>query len=78
MEAGHRIKLTFEAFNLESHSTCKYDFVQISEGSEEEKYCGNVKPSPIISSGNTMNVTFHSDRSVNRSGFKASWEAVTE
>jgi len=78
VEAGHRIKLTFEAFNLESHSTCKYDFVQISEGSEEEKYCGKVKPSPIISSGNTMNVTFHSDRSVNRSGFKASWEAVTE
>ena len=76
MEAGHRIKLTFEAFNLESHSTCKYDFVQISEGSEEEKYCGNAKPSPIISSGNTMTVLFHSDGSETRKGFKATWKAV--
>jgi len=78
VEAGHRIKLTFEAFNLESHSLCAYDYVQISFGSEEQKYCGSDVPSPIISSGNTMDITFHSDRSVRRTGFKASWEAVTE
>merc|ERR1712241_1322611 len=78
VEAGHRIKLTFETFNLESHSLCAYDFVQISFGSEEQKYCGSDVPSPIISSGNTMDITFHSDRSVRRTGFKASWEAVTE
>merc|ERR1712241_164028 len=78
VEAGHRIKLTFEAFNLESHSLCAYDFVQISFGSEEQKYCGSDVPSPIISSGNTMDIPFHSDRSVRRTGFKASWEAVTE
>jgi len=76
VESGHRIKLTFETFHLESHSTCSYDFVQISFGSDEEKYCGDDVPSPVISSGNTMDITFHSDHSKRRTGFKATWEAV--
>merc|ERR1712110_903008 len=74
--SGQKIKLTFESFDLESHSSCVYDYVKISFGSDEEKYCGSSKPSPIISSGNTMTVVFHSDYSVNRNGFKATWEAV--
>jgi len=76
VESGHRIKLTFETFHLEDHSTCSYDFVQISFGSDEEKYCGSDVPSPVISSGNTMDITFHSDHSKRRTGFKATWEAV--
>merc|ERR1719507_541303 len=78
VESGHRIKLTFETFRLESHSTCRYDYLQISFGSEEEKYCGSDVPSPIISSGNTMAITFHSDHTKVKKGFKATWEAVTE
>jgi len=74
--SGQKIMLTFESFDLESHSSCVYDYVKISFGSVEEKYCGSSKPSPIISSGNTMTVVFHSDYSVNRNGFKATWEAV--
>ena len=74
--SGKKIKLTFESFDLESHSRCKYDYVKITFESEEEKYCGSSMPSPIISSGNTMTVVFHSDYSVNRNGFKATWEAV--
>ena len=68
--------LTFESFDLEAHSSCKYDFVQISFGSVEQKYCGSNKPTPIISSGNTMTVLFHTDGSVNGNGFKATWKAV--
>ena len=68
--------LTFESFDLEAHSSCKYDFVQISFGSDEQKYCGSNKPSPIISPGNTMTVLFHTDGSVNGNGFKATWKAV--
>ena len=74
--SGKKIKLTFESFDLESHSRCKYDYVKISFGSVEKKYCGSTKPSPIISSGNTMMVTFHSDGSTNGNRFKATWEAV--
>ena len=74
--SGKRIELTFESFDLEAHSTCGYDYVQISFGSVEEKYCVNNKPSPIISPGNTMRVTFHSDETVNMGGFRATWEAI--
>ena len=74
--SGKKIKLTFESFNLEPSSTCRLDYVQVSSGSVDETYCGSSMPSPIISSGNTMTVFFHSDGSVNRNGFKATWKAV--
>ena len=74
--AGQRIMLTFESFALESHSSCRYDYVLVSYGSVQQKYCGSNKPGPIISTGNTMRVVFHSDYSVNRNGFRAIWEAV--
>ena len=73
--AEKRIKLTFESFDVEGFA-CQYDYVQISFGSFQEKYCGSSKPSPITSSGNTMTVTFHTDYSENFKGFKATWEAV--
>ena len=57
---------------------CYYDYVSISYGSVEEKYCGSDLPGPIISSGNTMTVVFVSDYVFQFTGFKASWEAVEE
>ena len=54
---------------------CYYDYVQISYGSVKKKFCGPSKPRPIISSGNTMKVTFHSDKTVNQNGFRAIWKA---
>ena len=68
--------LTFESFDIEAHPSCKYDYVQVSFGSDEQKYCGSNKPSPIISSDNRMTVIFHSDGSEVRNGFKATWKAV--
>ena len=55
---------------------CYYDYVKISYGSVEEKYCGSDIPGPIISSGNTMTVTFVCDSVFQFNGFKATWEAV--
>ena len=75
---GQRIRLTFESFDLESSSSCKLDFLQISFDSVEEKYCGSNKPRPIISSGNTMRIIFHSDDTDNGNGFRAIWEVVEE
>ena len=82
-----KILLTFESFDLESfYEDCSYyDYVKISFGSVEEKYCGSNLPSSIISSSNTMTVTFHSDGysysysfgyATNSNGFKATWEAI--
>ena len=75
--SGGRIKLTFESFDLEANSDCRYDYVQISNEYSQQKYCGSRNPGPIISSGNTMTVTFHSDDSENGNGFKAKWENVS-
>ena len=73
---GKRIKLTFDSFDLEDgDASCFYDYVRISYGSFDEKYCGPNKPSPIISSGNTMTVLFRSDGSGTFKGFKTTWEA---
>merc|ERR1712110_389704 len=55
---------------------CYYDYVKISYGSVEEKYCGSDIPGPIISSGNTLTVTFVCDSVFQFMGFKATWEAV--
>ena len=55
---------------------CYYDYVSISYGSVEEKYCGSDIPGPLISSGNTMTVVFVCDSLFQFTGFKATWEAV--
>ena len=55
---------------------CSYDYLQISYGSVEEKYCGSDLPGPITSSGNTMTVTFVSDGIIQYKGFTATWGAV--
>ena len=55
---------------------CIMDYVTISYGSVEEKYCGSDIPGPITSSGNTMTVVFVSDPVYQFTGFNATWEAV--
>ena len=41
------------------------------------KKCGSSKPDKIISSANSLTVKFHSDSSVVKKGFKATWKQVT-
>ena len=68
--------LTFESFDIEAHPECRYDYVKVSFGSDEQRYCGSNKPSPIISSNNTMVVIFRSDdHEGHNNGFKATWKA---
>uniref|UniRef100_H2ZK54 CUB domain-containing protein n=1 Tax=Ciona savignyi TaxID=51511 RepID=H2ZK54_CIOSA len=51
------ITLTFSAFNLEGHSYCKFDFVDIRVGFQGNaatpvrKYCGSSPPAPITITG---------------------------
>ena len=51
--------------------TGKWDCVEVSFGSEEQKYCGSNKPSPIISTDNTMTVVFHSDSIISSGEIKS-------
>ena len=71
--AGHVIQLSFSSFDVEYHSRCGYDWVEVSYGSYSEKFCGRSNPGPVTSTGPTMTVRMHTDSSVTRTGFRAVW-----
>ena len=83
--ADQIVSLTFEEFNVEKHSRCNYDYLAVCDGNLCDgdgdsdvvtligsKLCGRKRhlPSSIESTGNRMALHFHTDGSVNKSGFK--------
>mgnify|MGYP001793038226 CR=1 FL=1 len=77
---GSSVQLTFETFELESSTGCRYDYIEFRDGSSTSpsigKYCGSTTPSPILSSGRSLFVKFHSDGSRTMKGFKAKFITV--
>ena len=73
---GQRVKLTFIKFNLETSSSCAYDYVKVLDGyyTQLGKYCGFQIPSSISSSSSSLTVEFHSDSSSTFSGFLALYQ----
>nr|XP_046480526.1 bone morphogenetic protein 1 isoform X1 [Neodiprion pinetum] len=74
--AGHRIKLTFNVFEMEPHQECTYDHIAIYDGDSPDshtlgRFCGSKVPHPILATGNQMYMIFKSDESVQRKGFLA-------
>jgi len=74
--AGHRIKLNYDDFELESHPDCAYDYISVYDGSSTEnaslgEFCGSKLPQALTSSSSRMFMVFKSDSSVQRKGFKA-------
>ena len=73
--AGQRISVQFLAFDIEPHSACTWDWLEIRDGASTNspllgsKLCGNTNPDPIESTANTLTLVFHSDGSVVRTGF---------
>ncbi|XP_072181287.1 extracellular serine proteinase-like [Diadema setosum] len=77
---GTKITISFLSMDLERHTECEYDYVEIHDGDSTAatslgKVCGDVIPEPITSTGNAMTVHFHTDSSVTRTGFRASYTA---
>lgn len=73
---GHRIKLVFTDFDLEPQQECTYDHIAIFDGPNSNstslgRFCGSKVPHTITSSQNKAYMTFKSDASVQRKGFKA-------
>ncbi|XP_015588432.1 tolloid-like protein 2 isoform X3 [Cephus cinctus] len=73
---GHRIKLIFNAFEMEPHQECAYDHIAIYDGDSPEshtlgRFCGSKLPHPILATSNQMYMIFKSDSSVQRKGFMA-------
>ncbi|KAJ8911951.1 hypothetical protein NQ315_012762 [Exocentrus adspersus] len=73
---GHRIRISFQTFDLEPHQECSYDHLDIYDGPSPEspslgRHCGAKLPHLIVSSGNQLYMSFRSDASVQRAGFWA-------
>ncbi|CAB1449409.1 unnamed protein product, partial [Pleuronectes platessa] len=73
---GERVALNFTHMNLESHSGCAFDYVEVRDGRMETdpligRYCGSTLPAPMVSSSNFLWIRLRSDSSVSRAGFRA-------
>ena len=55
---------------------CYYDYLEVRDGPSAsstmigKKLCGDTVPPPIQSTGNSMTLIFHIDRSISKAGFK--------
>ncbi|KAM9793845.1 bone morphogenetic protein 1-like isoform 3-T3 [Syngnathus typhle] len=73
---GYEVGLSFQSFELESHDSCAYDYVEVRDGDSAHspllgRFCGYDKPDDIKSSTNRLWLKFASDVSVNKAGFSA-------
>ena len=78
---GSVIQVTFKFVNIESHRSCGYDYVMARDGDGSllmSKTCGSGKPppAPFTSKTNQIQIIFHSDKTVNKGGFKLTWKEV--
>ncbi|XP_078603937.1 uncharacterized protein LOC144877765 [Branchiostoma floridae x Branchiostoma japonicum] len=76
------VQLDFvETFDIETASSCGFDFVQVLEGQTGDSpilgtFCGTTVPPTVRTAGSTMTVRFHTDGSVTRTGFKAKYSVI--
>ena len=80
MEEGLVISLQFTAFDIESHSTCEYDHLKITDGDGTtlmENSCGSSLPPDITSTTNIVKIFFSTNGDTSMPGWSVSWVAVT-
>ncbi|XP_019738365.1 bone morphogenetic protein 1-like isoform X5 [Hippocampus comes] len=75
---GYEVGLAFQSFELETHDSCAYDYVEVRDGGSARspllgRFCGCDKPDNIKSSTNQLWLKFASDVSVNKAGFSATF-----
>uniref|UniRef100_A0A8B9FYP0 Metalloendopeptidase n=1 Tax=Amazona collaria TaxID=241587 RepID=A0A8B9FYP0_9PSIT len=75
---GFHIGITFQAFEIEWHDACSYDYLEIRDGLTEYSpllghFCGYEKPEDIKSSSNKVWMRFASDATINKAGFAANF-----
>jgi PKD repeat protein len=79
---GNILKFIFNSFELESQSTCNYDYLKIYDGNSTSApligtYCGTTSPGTVIAnSTGSLTFVFHSDVSLTYSGWSASISCV--
>ena len=74
------ISIEFTTFKIESHSTCAFDHLTITDEDGTtlmEKSCGKSLPASITSRTNIVHIFFTSNGIITRPGWSLSWNAVT-
>ncbi|XP_019110247.1 adhesion G-protein coupled receptor G6 isoform X10 [Larimichthys crocea] len=74
---GFIIQLSFLDFDLEEAPGCIYDWVVVNTGNTDVKFCGPTANGLMLNStGNVMELSFTSDFSVQKRGFRVSFQHV--
>ncbi|XP_052870861.1 cubilin homolog [Anopheles cruzii] len=78
LPVGSRVDITFTKFHLEQSESCKFDYLEIFDGSTTNdpslgKFCGDRIPPGYTSSGNTLLLQFHTDWSAPNPGFSINY-----
>jgi hypothetical protein len=65
--------------SLEFDHSCRYDYIEVRDGDSINsrvigRFCGNNRPAPIQSSGNSLHVLFVADGYKNFDGFFATFQ----
>lgn len=73
---GNVVVLTFRIFDLEAHSQCRYDYLDVYNGHSNlvqklGRFCGTFRPGALISTTNTMMLEMVSDAETQGRGFVA-------
>ncbi|XP_033110748.1 cubilin-like [Anneissia japonica] len=82
VDEGKQIRLNFTSFNIEWHSDCNYDYLEIRNGGYPTSpligtFCGSsINPSVITSHSNRMYLKFQSDYSQTAPGFRVEWDGT--
>ncbi|XP_013782776.2 chymotrypsin-like elastase family member 2A [Limulus polyphemus] len=75
---GQRVRLNFHFLDIETSSSCRYDYLAVYNKINETQYreavfCGNVLPRDIMSLKEIFVIRFVSDPLITASGFNLTW-----
>uniref|UniRef100_A0A182NM22 Cubilin n=1 Tax=Anopheles dirus TaxID=7168 RepID=A0A182NM22_9DIPT len=76
---GSRVEIKFSKFHLEQSESCKFDYVEIFDGSSTQdaslgKFCGDRVPPAFVSTRNTLLLRFQTDWSAPHPGFQLTYK----
>ena len=77
---GTVLVLEFTAFDVESHASCRFDYLKIRDGDGTTlmgKTCGSSLPAKIISNTNIVKLDFKTNAKGKWTGWSVSWRDVT-